>query len=86
MTAFDKLADLKEKTLRKEHANVITDGKKRRELLLEDVPDKLRPLAEALYGFVSVESDGGEESAGDEPEFAFSPELIRGEKAKDAST
>ena len=67
IVAFDKLTDLKSKTLKKEHAEALTDEEQRRELLLEDIPEKLRPLAVALYGLVSVESDKKEKPKDEKP-------------------
>lgn len=55
IVAFDKLSALQSKTLKGEHAEAVSDDEQRRELLLEDIPEKLRPLADALYGLVSVE-------------------------------
>jgi hypothetical protein len=53
--AFNKLSELQPNTLKKEHAKALSDSTHRRNLLLKDIPEKLRPLADALYGLISVE-------------------------------
>jgi hypothetical protein len=57
LIAFTQLAELQSKTLKKEHARTISDEKQKRKILLEDIPEKLRPLADALYGLISVNPD-----------------------------
>jgi hypothetical protein len=60
--AFQKLADLKSRKLQHDSAETISDDRKTRKLIFDDMPDKLKPLAEDLWGLIEVlsEEDGTE--------------------------
>ena len=57
---FEKLSLFKDKTLDESHTQVM-DPAKEHEIIFGDVPESLRPFAEALYSLVAVSPEDQDE-------------------------
>ena len=55
--AFQHLKSFNSKTLTHQHADSISDARKSRQLIFDDMPDKLKPLAEDLWALIEVLSE-----------------------------